>query len=68
VAETKLDDAPDLMFVDTALDRGDEDDADVSLSKPFEGTELLLDKVRSSSQEFVGASVEAVELEVDVRP
>src|SRR6516165_4926571 len=63
--DREVDDASDLIFVDAALDCGDDGDVETDLSEAIESAQLLLQDVGLAADRVVGLPLEAVELEVE---
>ena len=63
--DREVDDLADLVFIDAALDGRHDRDIEADLSQAVQRAQLLFEDVRLASNDAVGLTIEAVELEVD---
>ncbi len=68
VIEAETDDLPDLVFIDAALDGGDQDYGAIDFRETVERAKLGGQNTRLAPDNLPGPAFETVELKVDIRP
>src|SRR6266851_4013413 len=66
--DRKFDETADLMFVDVALDGGNDGYVQADLREPVQGAEFFLQNIRLAAYDPIGIPLKAVELEIQRGP